>query len=260
MAQGDRDRLTAYNAKINLEFTKGLTGDRGAQRRLQTHEHEANAQSLQFARHKAAFFRSCLSFWAGREEPALSDLAATVAAQVQLGHLSFVGRELLTQWDIGEALLAELADQSLARVVIDAIARHAGSQDALAAAARISETHALAVLEASRRWHDAGAQEALARLALTLGHRRARHAAAEVLLPPTAPPDDRVRLTYDLTAREAQVLALMAKGLGNPEIEAALHVSHGTMKTHVNHIYRKLGVTDRVAAVLRYKESVAAAE
>lgn len=256
----DRDNLGSYNARTNLQFVLGLDGQSGAVRRLCELEEKGSELSLAFVQYKAAFFRNCLAVRAGHEEPALSDLAATIAAQVDLGHLSFVGRELLTQWDIGEAVLRELADQTLVRIVIDAIARHAGSQDALAAAARIGETHALAALEASRRWHDAGAQVALARCALTLGHRRTRLAAAELLLPPTAPPDDRVRLTYDLTTRETQVLALMAKGLGNPEIETALHVSHGTMKTHVNHIYRKLGVTDRVAAVLLYKESAVAAD
>ncbi len=52
--------------------------------------------------------------------------------------------------------------------------------------------------------------------------------------------------------RETQVLVLIARGLTNQEIETTLHLSHATVKTHVNHIFRKLEVTDRVSAVLRY--------
>ena len=57
-------------------------------------------------------------------------------------------------------------------------------------------------------------------------------------------------LTYNadrwgLTAREAQVLKLWVAGHGAPYIEEALHISRNTVKTHVNHIYRKAGVTSR---------------
>lgn len=53
-----------------------------------------------------------------------------------------------------------------------------------------------------------------------------------------------------LTRRERQVLGLMAQGKTNREIAALLVTSQGTVKTHVTHIFRKLGVSDRVGAVL----------
>jgi len=54
-----------------------------------------------------------------------------------------------------------------------------------------------------------------------------------------------------LTARETEVLALMAAGFNNGEIATALGPSEGTIKNHVSSILAKLGVRDRVRAVLR---------
>lgn len=55
--------------------------------------------------------------------------------------------------------------------------------------------------------------------------------------------------TPTLTTREREVLALVAQGNGNRETAARLFVSEATVKTHLLHIYDKLGVADRAAAV-----------
>ena len=54
-----------------------------------------------------------------------------------------------------------------------------------------------------------------------------------------------------LTARETEILALMAAGFNNAEIAQALGPSEGTVKNHVSSILSKLGVRDRLRAVLR---------
>ncbi len=52
-----------------------------------------------------------------------------------------------------------------------------------------------------------------------------------------------------LSARELEVLELVAQGPGNAEIARRLHIADATVKSHLVHVFTKLGVASRTAAV-----------
>ncbi len=128
---------------------------------------------------------------------------------------------------------------------------------AIALTTYADDASVLGALRAGARGYltkDAGAEEiraameAVARGDAALDPAVQHHVVAALSTPsetsaPTVLPDD-------LTPREAEVLGLIAEGLTNAEIAERLVVSAATVKSHVNHIFAKIGARDRAQAVV----------
>lgn len=68
--------------------------------------------------------------------------------------------------------------------------------------------------------------------------------------PPAANPKPPAANTAVLTRRESEIVDLLARGLGSREIALTLSISAETVKVHIQHIYRKMGVKNRVEMLL----------
>ena len=138
----------------------------------------------------------------------------------------------------GTEAIKRLASRGISAIALTTYADDASVLGALRAGARGYLTK------------DAGAEqiraavEAVARGEAALDPAIQHHVLAAVSAPiaPEAPDD--------LTRREVEVLTLIAEGLTNAEIAERLVVSAATVKSHVNHIFAKIGARDRAQAVV----------
>ena len=160
--------------------------------------------------------------------PILNDLSA---AQEQMGRI--------------RALIESLALQALC---LRSLGRMEEAVRALARALLLAEPEGFARVFIQ----EGPTMAALLRTAGTQGHspeyvRHLLESFTETLAPQEAAFDP-------LSERELEVLRLMAEGLTNTEIAAGLVIAHSTVKTHVNRIYSKLGVSTRTQAVARARQ------
>ena len=148
-----------------------------------------------------------------------------------------VTREVKTRWPGIEVLVFTVFDEE--EKVIQAV--KAGASGYLLKGASASK-----VVEAIREVHAGGSviQPSLARRLL-----RHFHVPEDPKASPPGPPLREEPPTRPLTPREIEILRLIAKGLSNNEAAHVLDLSRATVRTHLEHIYEKLDVTNRVEAV-----------
>jgi len=61
---------------------------------------------------------------------------------------------------------------------------------------------------------------------------------------------------YHMTPRELQVAILVCRGFNNDEIAKALKIRHGTVKTHLRNIYRRVRVKSKITLLLKFVEDI----
>jgi LuxR family maltose regulon positive regulatory protein len=172
-------------------------------------------------------------------------VAAAVHATVEIGDLD-AARRLLDSWPI-ENEPADRIRHALWRCIVDDLTSGGGGADP-----RLADVFA------------AGRREGHVRVFLDAGHHAVRllrtqyhsdpspylrHLVEASRPQPDVLPAPVPELVEQLTAREFEVLRYLATTLDNAEIAAEIGVSVNTLKTHVKHIYRKLGVERRRMAI-----------
>jgi DNA-binding NarL/FixJ family response regulator len=139
----------------------------------------------------------------------------------------------------GEAFLARTTQRSALQEVFSetpaVLLAAEASPATLRSAARMS-IYSVLPMEATTRQLVAAISAAVAGLAVTLPR-------------PSSGMGEAMRLTEDLTAREVEVLRLMARGYRNKQLAAQLNISEHTAKFHVSSVLAKLGARTRTEAV-----------
>jgi ATP/maltotriose-dependent transcriptional regulator MalT len=249
---GETSSLYARNTcKINAAYARGLIGDTGQLNQLMALERECVGAGLGLPANKCRLFAAILSRRAG-VEPAMANLAVVARAMLDLRQWHVLACELVQHAELGRQLCLKYRQESWISALIGVVARHPGGIGLLARLVSERDNVALWAVENAHAFAEPGGAHKLLVRALRSPSPEARRAAAKYLsesgrATPALP---------ELTQREAQVVRLMAQGYRNEEVAAQLFLSRSTVKTYVNRIFRKLGVTDRVGAVLCYRERV----
>lgn len=103
---------------------------------------------------------------------------------------------------------------------------------------------------------DCDGREVLAAIrSAALGHAPLDARVAKALLPSATP-----RVSETLSVRELEVLRLVSQGLANKQIGRALGITERTVKVHVGHVFRRIGVADRTSAAMWARDNLGAEE
>jgi LuxR family maltose regulon positive regulatory protein len=235
----------------NREYVACLFDDRRDVGTLAALAGEASRHTLPFIAAKCAVFAAIVEDGRGAREAALWRLREVIPTCLDLGHLHFLCQELSTAPGLTLDLLATTRDTLVTRQVLQALARHPRGVTLLVAALTCGEPVATETLTVGSVMLDPADRSTLLRRGRR--HRLPSVRRLSAQLDAVGEPHDPARDALpELTRREVEILSLIAAGRRNAEIAEQLVLSPTTVKTYVNRIFSKLGVTDRVQATLRY--------
>ncbi len=250
-----RDAYASLNCQANLLFTMALLGG-DEHRRLEEVSMLAGDANLLFVQLKAQLYSAIADCVRGSIDSGVAGLARCVTEQLRLGHVHLLAQELGPRPDIACVAISRCVSTDSLELLLDALARHWRFSDVVhAIAAEAPQVSCSAIAAAAR--HSSNEDLQLAIKAVRGLHSGKLSDAVESACIARALTIESPRTqASDLTRREKEILALMADGKRNSEMAQQLFISLPTVKTHVNHIYAKLGVSTRVEAVLAYKNGM----
>ena len=183
---------------------------------------------------------------------AKSNLNKGLSRLLLLGHRHFVCQELASLPNsLLEMVISMLAPQ-LARDVVHTLCLHWNRESLLAQMATLRAPVAAVALEEAARSLPASSATLVLRKGLSSPTGSIRKLAGDLLL---SLPDVLEGSPFpELTPREVDILGLISEGLKNRDIQTRLFLSRSTVKTHINHIFFKLSVSDRTSAALLFRE------
>jgi ATP/maltotriose-dependent transcriptional regulator MalT len=237
----ERDPYLAYNAMANLALCRGLVGVEQQLAVLRNLSTNAAAAGISFVEHKAAMFEAVLANAFGNKIEAIALLEQCLPRQFALGHVNLIAQELCPRPELTSLVLRRHKSNGLGPLLVDALSRHWRFGEVAPILADLCPSQVgtwIDHISTGRRppaGGDIPGNDA----------RRAPARSSRMTSEPSA--------LDELTPRERQVLQLMAVDRTNEEIAGDLFIAIPTVKTHVNHILRKLGQTKRVGAVLEYQ-------
>ena len=232
----ERDPYLAFNARANLALTQGLLG---AEQRefLRLLSSDAAAAGVSFVELKAIMFGAILAETEGDSAESVALLEECLPRQLALGHINLVAQELCPRPALASRILRRHRSNGLGPALTEALSHHwlfaqtARTLKELGPSQVTTWTDRLDALRRSPQGRTEG------------GHR----------LPASGEARASGTSLDQLTAREHDVLELMAQDRSNEEIAAELFIAVSTVKTHINHILRKLDQTTRIGAVLEFQ-------
>jgi LuxR family maltose regulon positive regulatory protein len=247
-----RDPSLALSLTANLLFTAALAGD-GDGRGLLEVAATAQTAGLHYVSLAAEIYGGILAAEMLPKDGSRI-LAGCIPQQLRLGHIDLLAQELCPRPGVALFALRMMTEPSERSALLAALAHHWRFADLFdhlveEEPSLLSDAFGAAV----KHGRDGVVDRVLARAAAAPGH-SLDAAVEQVMLRRGDPQHVAEPRLPELTNREQEVLGLMAQGLRNPDIAARLFLSIATVKTHVNHIFYKLGVDSRVQAVLKYRK------